>query len=124
MKKILLIDDEPDIVKVIMFRLKKTGHEVIFAHNGKEGWDLLSREKPDLVLLDHLMPELSGGELCARAKADDTLKNIPIILLSACADVVIHKAAEFGADGYLIKPFDSSKLLQTVQKYLGEGNYG
>lgn len=120
-KKILLVDDEPDILKVVMFRLKKTGHEIICAEDGKKAWELLQSEKPDLVFLDHLLPEMSGGEICSKAKKDDSLKHIPIILLSACADVVIKKAEEFGADGYLIKPFDSQKLLEQVEAYLGEG---
>lgn len=119
-KTILLVDDEPDILKVIMYRLKKTGHNIICAQDGAEAWDLICSEKPDLVLLDHLLPELSGGELCAKVKADDELKDIVIILLSACADVVIKKAKEFGADGYVIKPFDSQKLLEKVHEYLGE----
>lgn len=119
-KKILLVDDEPDILKVVMFRLKKTGHEIICAEDGLKAWDLINEQKPDLVFLDHLLPGMSGGEVCAKVKNDAELRAIPVILLSACADVVMKKAEEFGADGYLIKPFDSQKLLAQVDAYLGE----
>lgn len=120
-KKLLIVDDEQDILKVVTLRLKRLGYEVLTADDGKKAIDMIKAERPDLVLLDHLLPIVSGGEVCQLVKSDPELKDIPIVLLSACADVVIKRAKEFGAEDYLIKPFESSKLLEMVEQYIGGG---
>ncbi|MDD4183704.1 MAG: response regulator [Candidatus Omnitrophica bacterium] len=120
MKKVLVIDDEPDILKVISFRLKKSGYEILTAANGKIALDIISVNKPDLVLLDLRMPVMGGEEVCARIKSDSLLKNIPIILLTASSGgKIAEKAKELGVEDYLVKPFDSDVLLKKVQKLIG-----
>ncbi len=119
-KKILVVDDEPDILKIITFRLKNEGYEVIAAKNGQEALDLVNREMPDLVLLDLRLPVISGYKVCEILKADKNLKQIPIVFLTASVikGNIAKKAKEFKADGYLIKPFDPIKLLETVKRLI------
>jgi CheY-like chemotaxis protein len=120
MKKVLVVDDEPDILKVISFRLKKAGYEISTAANGKIALDIISGNKPDLVLLDLRMPIMGGEEVCARIKSDALLKDIPIILLTASSgDKITEKAKELGVEDCLVKPFDSDVLLKKVQKLIG-----
>ncbi len=119
-KKILVVDDEPDIVKVITFRLKKEGYEVIAARDGQEALDLAKKEIPDLVLLDLRLPFISGYKVCESLKADENLKKIRIVFLTASIveGDIIKRVKEFKADAYLIKPFDSAKLLEIVKKFV------
>lgn len=120
MKKVLVVDDEPDILRVVSFRLKKSGYDVFIANNGKAALDLISGNKPDLILLDLRMPVMGGEEVCMIIKNDETLKNIPIILLTASTgEKVSEKAKELGMNDYLVKPFDSDILLRKVQKLIG-----
>ncbi len=82
-KKILIVDDEPDLVRVTSFRLKKMGYNVIVGTDGNQALSLIESERPDLVLLDLRLPEIDGLEACRRVKADPKLKDIPIILFTA-----------------------------------------
>ncbi len=120
-KKILLVDDEPDILKVVTFRLRKTGYEIITAEDGQKALDLIKAQRPDLVLLDLNLPIIDGSEVCKQVKADDELKSIPIILLTATSSMnkIADKAKEIKADDYLIKPFDPEELLKRVKKFIG-----
>jgi len=118
-KKILVVDDEPDVVKVVSFRLKKAGYEVFTADNGKKGLDSVTDNRPDLVLLDLRMPVMSGYDVCKQIKSDDKLKNIPVILLTASgAGTIANSAKEYNADDYIVKPFNPEELLEKVKKYL------
>jgi len=118
-KKILVVDDEPDILKIVTFRLKKLRCDILTADNGKDALDLIRRQRPDLVLLDLRLPIIDGYEVCKQVKADDELKNIPIILLTASSTAKIsEKTKEFKADGYIIKPFDPEELLKKVKKFI------
>ncbi len=120
MKKVLVVDDEPDILKVISFRLKKSGYEVLTAGDGKAALDLIAVNKPDLILLDLRMPVLSGEEVCAMLKASDELKTIPVILLTASSGgKIADKAKELRADDCMIKPFEAEILLEKVRKIIG-----
>ena len=117
--KILVVDDEPDILRVVIFRLKKLGYEVLTASDGKEGLDLIKSKRPDLVLLDFRLPTIDGLEITRRVKADDELKNIPIILLTASSTVEISKKAEeANADDCITKPFEPEELLAKVKSFL------
>ncbi len=117
--KILVVDDEPDILKMVTFRLKKEGYEVITAMDGQEALDLANRERPDLVLLDLRLPVMDGYEVCKALKADENLKQIPVVFLTASvASSIVEKVKAFKAEGYLIKPFDPVKLLETVKKFI------
>lgn len=109
-KRILFVDDEPDISKLVIFRLKKEGYEVLAAKNGSEALDL-ARNKPDLILLDLLLPDIDGYEVCRRIKADSTLREIPIIFFTvkdSIADKI--KGLKAGIHDYITKPIDHEEL--------------
>jgi two-component system alkaline phosphatase synthesis response regulator PhoP len=117
-KKILIVDDEPDLIKVTSYRLKKMGYNVVAGVTGQEALDLIRSENPDLVLLDLRLPVIDGLEVCRRVKADEKLKNIPIILFTASTDSILENVKEVCADDYLIKPFDQKKLEAVLNKFL------
>lgn len=117
--KILVVDDEPDILKVVTFILKKSGYDTFSAVDGKEALDMVKDKKPDLILLDLRLPVMDGNEVCRRIKSDDSLKTIPVLLLTASgADTVAQKTKTLGADDYIIKPFSKEALLKKVDKFL------
>ncbi len=118
-KLILIVDDEPDILKIVIFRLQKSGYEVITAQDGKTGLQLADKKKPDLILLDLRLPVMDGSEVYQRLKSDENLKKIPVIFLTASAEEGIKdKMKELGSDGYIIKPFEPEELLDKVKKYI------
>lgn len=117
-KKIITIDDEPDVLVQVGFILKKSGYQVMAAESGDAGWELIRKEKPDLVLLDLLLPGINGIEISRRIKADEELKNIPVILLTASADDINTKMRAASADDYLLKPFEYQELLKKIEAHL------
>ncbi|MCX5777484.1 MAG: response regulator [Candidatus Firestonebacteria bacterium] len=120
-KKILIMDDEPDVRKMVTGRLKKAGFDVIEAANGERGLEMLLSEKPDMVLLDLAMPGLDGAAVCRRIKADNATKNIPVMLFTASIIKPISESAkEMGADDYIAKPFDSKELLEKIRMLLSK----
>lgn len=116
MKKILVIDDEPDIVFLIKLILEKEGYKVIEANSGSEGLELVKKEKPDLVLLDVMMPDMLGWEVSKKIKADKELRKIPVAMLTvkSAAEDKLKSLEEAGADWHIAKPIDREKLLNTV----------
>ncbi|MFH0775881.1 MAG: response regulator [bacterium] len=121
MKKILVVDDEFHIRKIIETKLKGAGHDVATAGDGEEGLRLSKELLPDLVILDLLMPKMNGLELCKALKEADQTRNIPIIALTALAQKSeIEKAKQAGADKVLTKPFSPRELLSEVEETLGE----
>ena len=118
-KKILVVDDEEDLLKLTAFRLKKSGYEVLTAVNGQEALDLIQNDRPDLILLDLRIPLISGYDVCKRVRADDKLKDTPIILFTASAEGITDKVNEVGANDYLTKPFYQEGLLGKVKKLIG-----
>ena len=119
MKKILIVDDEVDIVAIVAVRLKKLGYEIVTAYDGKAGFDTAKKQKPDLILLDIRLPIMDGYEVCAKLRADDELKDIPVIFLTAStADKVGDKYKTYGAQDFLIKPFDPNELLEKIQRII------
>ncbi len=118
-KRILVVDDEPDILQVTSFRLKKAGYEVLTAIDGREAMDLIKKEPLDLILLDLVLPQVTGYEVCKWVKADDKLKEIPVILFTASAvHDVTEKASQTGAQDYIVKPFEPEELLAKVKKFI------
>ncbi len=123
-KKILVVDDELDILKLTSLRLKISGYNVLTATNGQKALDLIRQDKPDLVLLDSLLPlvegsNISGAEVCERVKKDKELSNVHIILFTARSDsITAKKAKELGADAYITKPFDPQELLNKIKQTL------
>lgn len=118
-KRILIVDDEPDLVKVTSFRLKKLGYEISVSIGGREALELIRRDPPDLVLLDLLLPQMLGDEVCRQMKKDEKLKHIPVILFTATAVSIPDKAREVGADDYITKPFNPQELLEKIKRFLG-----
>jgi two-component system, OmpR family, alkaline phosphatase synthesis response regulator PhoP len=118
-KRILVVDDEPDVLWLTSLRLENYGYEIITAVNGKEAFDSIQKEKPDLVLMDLIMPIIYGTEVCKRVKNDENLRHIPIILYTAHGEVMNEeKAKSFGADDYITKPFNTEELLDKIERLL------
>jgi len=117
--KILLIEDELDLVEVTKMRLKKSGYEVLSATSGEEALALLQKDIPDLILLDLLLPGMQGEEVCKKLKADANLKHIPVILFTASASDISKVAKEVGAADYIMKPSEPEDLLSKIKKFIG-----
>ena len=119
--KILVSEDNPDIRKILVMRLEINGYDVIQAQDGEEAVDKIKKESPDLVILDLMMPKMSGFEVCRMIKFDDKYKDMPIIVLSALDQQADReKAIEAGADAYFIKPFDLELLLNKIKLLVSE----
>ena len=119
-KRILICDDDPAILRVLQVNLEVEGYETLLAHHGEEALEIARREKPDLVILDIMMPRLDGYQTCERMKADDTLKDIPVVFLSAKAQQSdIDKGKSYGVADYLTKPFDPDLLVETIDRLTG-----
>lgn len=116
-KKILIIDDEPKFVKTLKDRLEFAGYTVITAYDGEEGLNKAKEEKPDLVLLDILMPKMDGYNFLKALKLDVNINNIPVIILTAKAKMKGLFIPE-GALDYITKPFDQKELLEKIEKAL------
>jgi CheY-like chemotaxis protein len=118
-KKILFVDDEPDVRKLTSLRLEKLGYEVLTAIDCREAFDVIQDKKPDLVLLDLILPIVFGTELCKRVKNNGELKHIPIILFTAYdAIMTAEKAESMGADGYIAKPLDLEEFVNKIEQIL------
>jgi two-component system alkaline phosphatase synthesis response regulator PhoP len=118
MKKILLVDDEPDIVEFLKYNLEQQNFEVIVGYNGEEALQKLA-EKPDLILMDIMMPKLDGFEACKRIREKKEFKNIPIVFLTAkVGEFNEIKGLELGASDYIQKPISPSKLIARVKSNL------
>jgi CheY-like chemotaxis protein len=117
-KRILLIDDEPDLVRLTSFRLQKAGYDILVAESGTQGLQIAQQEKPDLILLDLNLPHMNGDKVCQAIKSDPDLRHIPIIVLSASSESIKKKSEEIGADAYIVKPFEVSNLLETIKKFV------
>lgn len=117
--KILVVDDEPTIVRLMEFILARQGHTVLVAINGEEALEKIKSQHPDLVLLDIMMPRIDGYEVAQRLRADGETAELPIIMLSAKAqEEDIRKGVDVGVDEYITKPFTPDHLVQVVAKHL------
>lgn len=117
--KILFVDDETDLVTVVTFRLKNAGYEVVTAYDGQEGLDKARSEKPDLIILDLMLPKVNGYKVCKTLKSEDKYKAIPIILFTARAQETDKKMGkEVRADAYIVKPFEPETLLAKIRELL------
>ncbi len=118
-KKILIVDDEEDLVATVSFRLEANGYKVVTAFNGIDALAKVKAEKPDLILLDVMMPELDGFETAARLKSDSKTLAIPIIMLTAKSErESTEKALDAGAVDYITKPFNPVVLLNKIKSAL------
>lgn len=120
-KKILVVEDDLVTQKVLSARLEITGYDVITAVDGEEALNKARKENPDAVVLDLMLPKMTGYEVCRMLKFDDKYKRIPIIILSSLDQQdEREKAVKAGADAYFIKPFDLKLLLAKIEDFLGE----
>ena len=118
-KKILIADDEPNIVTALEFLLERNGYTVCIARNGEEALTLVERERPDLVLLDVMMPVKSGYEVCKRIRERPEWQHTKIVMLSAKGrDAEVNKGMAMGADLYVTKPFSTRELMEKVKALL------
>ncbi len=120
-KRILVIEDDMHILAVLQKRLESAGYEVITASGGKEGFRKARMENPHLIILDLILPEMDGYEICNFLKKDKKYKEIPIIILSARSqERDIEEAKKAGAEAYFTKPFNHEELLAKIKELMGE----
>jgi CheY-like chemotaxis protein len=118
-KSIVVADDDPDILRIVSMSLEAVGYEVFKAMNGREAVDLAKEHHPNLILLDMMMPVLSGYEAVQELKADDATRDIPVVGLSAKAMATdMERATDAGIDGYITKPFRIAQVITVVEGYL------
>lgn len=118
---ILVADDDPDILSIVSMSLETQGYTVHKATNGREAVDLARQHHPDLILMDMMMPVVSGYEAVGELKADATTKDIVIVGLSAKAMATdMERATDVGIDGYITKPFRIAQVLSVVESYLSD----
>lgn len=123
MSKVIVIDDEPFILMMIEDKLAKAKINVITLRQSNNAFDIIKKEKPDLVILDWMMPELSGIELCRIIKQDPDTSGIPIFMLTAKGqDSDEQLGLQYGVSRYITKPFSPKSLLEMVQETLGKEN--
>lgn len=117
--RLLLVDDEPDLVQMVSVRLKAAGYEVSTAYDGQEALEKVKESHPDLMILDLMLPKLDGYKVCRLLKLDERTRGIPILIFTARAQVEdVTLATECGADAYLTKPFEAKVLLGKLQELL------
>lgn len=119
--KVLIIDDEPDIVETLTFMLEARNYDVVSAFDGLEGLAMVKAEQPDITLLDIMMPGMDGYDVCQKLKKDKNTKNMPIIMLTAKGEnEAVIKAHKSGADDYIVKPFNLPTLVGKLNKLLAK----
>ena len=122
-KEILIVDDEPSIVIPIQFLMEQQGYSVIVAENGEDALDIIHKYKPDLVLLDIMLPGIDGYEVCEIVRLNPKYRHIKIIFLTAKGrEVEIAKGMALGADAYITKPFSNADVVSKVKELLEDSN--
>lgn len=118
-KRVLIVDDEPDVVESVKFSLELENIECLEAYDGEEALSKAKKENPDLIILDIMLPKINGYKVSRLLKFDEAYKNIPIIMLTARAQEKDKQLGEdTGADEYVTKPFEMDELIKLVKKYL------
>lgn len=118
-KKILIVDDEPNILMSLEYAFKKKDFEVFIARDGTEAIEISNREKPNLILLDIMMPEMDGYETLKQVKDNEDLAHTKIVFLSAKSkEKDVEKGLKMGADRYLTKPFSLKKVISEIEELL------
>lgn len=118
-KKILIVDDEPELAEMVKTRLEANNYEVITAADGQEGLDKAKKENPDLIILDILLPRMDGYKVCGLLKTDIKHNKIPVVMLTVKSQESDKKLGkEVGAEAYIVKPFEAQALLEEIRKLL------
>ena len=122
-KEILIVDDEPSIVVPIQFLMEQQGYSVLVAENGEDALDVIYKYKPDLILLDIMLPRIDGYEVCEIVRLNPEYRTTKIIFLTAKGrEVEIAKGLALGADAYITKPFSNTELIAKVKELLVNTN--
>ncbi|TSE24956.1 response regulator transcription factor [Tepidimonas aquatica] len=117
--RVLIVDDEPNILLPLEFLMRREGYEVRSARDGEEGWQAVQQWRPDLVLLDVMMPQRDGFEVCGLIRSDPALASVRVVMLTAKGrDSDVARGLALGADAYLTKPFATADLVQRVRELL------
>lgn len=118
-KKILIVDDEPSIVAPLQFLMERNGYRVVVANSGEEALEILEKYRPDLILLDVMLPGLSGFDVCRMIRENNDLADTRIVLVTALGRKVnVAKGMALGADDYIVKPFSNQELVAKVKQLL------
>ena len=121
MKKILIVEDESSLAETLKLRFEATGYRVDIAGDGQEAMQKVRDDKPNLILLDIMLPKIDGYKVCRILKFDEKYRNIPIIMLTAKAQEEDRELGfSVGANAYIVKPFDTQELMQKIKELLGE----
>jgi DNA-binding response OmpR family regulator len=118
-KKILIVDDEPSIIVALQFLMEQNGYETLVAFSGEEAMETVARHRPDLILLDIMLPVVDGFEVCQRVREKAEWKDIRIVLVTALdRESNVAKGLALGADAYVTKPFANADLIAKVKELL------
>ena len=125
MARILVVDDEPAIARIIRLLLEPEGHEVLVANDGSRGFGMAQRQDPDLIVLDLMMPVMDGVWLLGMLRANDRTESVPVLVLSARSDDETQRQCEaLGVEAYLQKPFQSNELIAVVERMVASSSSG
>jgi len=119
-KRVLIIDDEPDLLKTLAVRLEKKGYQVFCGVDGKQAFEMAAKIIPDLMILDVYLPFMNGDEVVKKMKKDKALKDIPVILISATIESLPERSSDSGAAAFFSKPFEPEELISAVKKALDD----
>ena len=121
MSKILIVDDEPEVVEILKFRISNWGYEPLSASNGPDGIKIAESEQPDAILLDVMMPGMNGFEVLSKLRKNEKTKHIPVIMITvAAARADVERGLKQGAAFYLTKPYEAAELLEKLKSILGK----
>jgi two-component system cell cycle response regulator len=119
-KRVLIVDDQPSIIVTLRFQVMNAGYDVLTANSGEAALTIVEEQKPELVLLDVMMPRMNGWEVCRRIKANPATSNIPVFMVTSLhGDADTTEARNSGANEFLVKPIKTEDLVKRIKKYLG-----
>ena len=119
MERVLIVDDDPDILRLVGYNLTQAGFDAVTTNNGRKALELIQKQPPDLIILDLMLPDVDGMEVCRTLRAHDTSRRIPIIMLTARSEEIDRVVGfELGADDYVMKPFSPRELVLRVKSIL------
>lgn len=118
-KQILIVDDEPSIIVALQFLMEQNGYKTIVAFSGEEAMEAVAQHRPDLILLDIMLPVVDGFEVCQRVRENPEWKDIRIVMVTALgSEVNVTKGLDLGADAYITKPFSNAELVAKVRELI------
>jgi two-component system, OmpR family, phosphate regulon response regulator PhoB len=119
MERVLIVDDDPDIVRLVSYNLSQSGFEAVHANTGREALEIVQKHPPDLVILDLMLPDVDGIEVCRTLRSHEISSNIPIVMLTARGEEIDRVVGfELGADDYVMKPFSPRELVLRIKSIL------